>query len=193
MEREEEVIRVLIRPKEEKKNEDHGVDDYVKDLEAKYKEMRKRIYMVDKIEKFAPDPRRDIGLEEALMKEIIKPPLTPEESYPIISSQEGFKQHMERCFERSRSVLTKKRKEYNGEVNVFHNFDDGVGLSTSNTNVGVAWGYLTKHLQSLKDIVRAVEEERTDHLTSEFLDEKFGDVQNYILLIEGMVRQKITK
>jgi hypothetical protein len=108
-------------------------------------------------------------------------------------NQPDFNTHLEAAIERTKKVLLKKRVEYNGETEVFHNFNDAAaGISLHNTNVAVAWEYLSKHLQSVRDMVVLVES-RDDlkKLTPELLDEKFGDVINYFLLIEGMIREKI--
>ncbi len=109
-------------------------------------------------------------------------------------NQEDFNVIVESAILRTKSVLMRKRVEYNAEVNVFHNFNDGVNISLHNTNVALAWEFLTKHLQSVRDMVQAVENrDSLEKITPQLLDEKFGDVINYFLLIEGMIREKINQ
>ena len=92
---------------------------------------------------------------------------------------------------RSSIVLTKKRQEYAGDDEVFKNFKNGVGISIAKSPVGVAWDYNTKHIQSVKDIVLHIEEtgKLPDYVTSAYLDEKFGDVNNYFIIMEGIIRE----
>jgi hypothetical protein len=103
-----------------------------------------------------------------------------------------FNSHVEEVFDRSRKVMVKKGAEYSGDAEVFHNFNNSIGISLHNTNVGVAWEYLTKHLQSVKDMIEAIEKNGDlGKLNQYLLDEKFGDVINYFLLIEAMIKEKI--
>lgn len=102
-----------------------------------------------------------------------------------------FNQHVEGVFARTSKVLLKKGNEYSTEENVFHNFESAVGLSLHNGSTSVAWEFVVKHLQSIKDILREVEYKNYDKLTTELIDEKFGDAENYFILIEGMLKQLI--
>ncbi len=103
-----------------------------------------------------------------------------------------FNAHVEQVFDRSRNVMVKKGAEYSGDAEVFHNFNNSVGISLHKSNVAVAWEYLTKHLQSVKDMILAIETNGDlGKINQNMLDEKFGDVVNYFLLIEGMVKEKI--
>ncbi len=107
-------------------------------------------------------------------------------------NRKDFNEHVEKCFDRSRNVMVKKGAEYSGDEEVFHNFNNSIGISLHKTNVGVAWEYLTKHMQSVKDIVISIEKDGTlGKVNQELLDEKFGDIMNYYLLIEGMIKEKL--
>lgn len=104
-----------------------------------------------------------------------------------------FNNHVEDVFDRSRNVMVKKGAEYSGDAEVFHNFNNSVGISIHKTNVAVAWEYLTKHLQSVKDMITAIELDGSlGKINQSMLDEKFGDIINYFLLIEGMIKEKVT-
>lgn len=109
-------------------------------------------------------------------------------------NREKFNKHVERSFDRSRNVMVKKGAEYSGDAEVFHNFNNSVGIALVKTNVGVAWEYLTKHIQSVKDIIISIETDGSLGKVDEaLLDEKFGDVHNYFMLIEGMIKERLEK
>ena len=50
----------------------------------------------------------------------------------------------------------------------------------------VAWEYMVKHLQSVKDIISG-----DVPSSKETLDEKFNDIIVYSLLIKGMLQEKL--
>lgn len=100
---------------------------------------------------------------------------------------------VEEAIERTRNVLIRKGAEYAGDVNVFHNFDAGTGISLHNTNVAVAWEYACKHLQSIKDLIKYVEDNGTTNANVALVNEKFGDAINYLLLMEGMFKKMIAE
>jgi hypothetical protein len=103
-----------------------------------------------------------------------------------------FNKHVEACFDRSRNVMIKKGAEYSGDAEVFHNFNNSVGISLHKTNTAVAWEFLVKHLQSVKDMIASIEKDGSLGKIDQFmLDEKFGDIHNYLLLIEGMIKKKL--
>lgn len=106
-------------------------------------------------------------------------------------NSEEFNQHVQKVFDRTSKVLLKKTDEYATNDNVFHVFDNATGLSLHNVNTSVAWEMAIKHLQSIKDILRNVEYKNFEKLNEALIDEKFGDFINYLILIEGMLKQKI--
>lgn len=108
-------------------------------------------------------------------------------------NREEFNKHVERVFDRTSKVLLKKGDEYANEDNAFHVFDNAVNLSLHNVNTSVAWEMAVKHLQSIKDILREVEYNNFEKITEALVDEKIGDFINYLILIEGMLKEKIQK
>lgn len=107
-------------------------------------------------------------------------------------TRENFNKHVEAVFKRTEQVLVKKGSEYANDKEVFHNFNNSTGISLHNENTSVAWEFMTKHLQSIKDILSEVENTcLTPRFTKEMIDEKFGDTINYLILIEGMLREKL--
>lgn len=107
-------------------------------------------------------------------------------------TRENFNKHVEEVFTRTSNVLIKKGKEYANNDEVFHNFNNSTGISLHNENTSVAWEFMTKHLQSIKDILSELENTcLTPRFTKEVIDEKFGDTINYLILIEGMLKEKL--
>jgi hypothetical protein len=105
-----------------------------------------------------------------------------------------FNKVVEAVFDRTRIVLVKKGDEYSSVTDVFHNFNNSTGISLHDTNTAVAWEFLVKHLQSIKDIITKIETTALlpEKIYSEHLiDEKFGDAINYLILIEGMLKEKL--
>jgi hypothetical protein len=80
------------------------------------------------------------------------------------------------------SVLQKKGAEYADDVNVFHNFEEGAKMSFHNNREMVAWEYMIKHLQSIKDMI-SNNKPYSEHI----IREKFGDAINYLILMEAMM------
>ena len=77
----------------------------------------------------------------------------------------------------SLDTLKKKNAKYASEYDCLHNFNAGADIMGS-TPAQCAWGYLTKHLTSLRDMI--VEDDVRDR--EDFL-EKCQDSINYIRFI----------
>lgn len=75
-----------------------------------------------------------------------------------------------------------KNEEYSELCDVFSNFSRASkGLSFHDRKEKVAWEYLTKHLQSIKDIINS-----NAKCSTKVIDEKFNDAITYLLLIKAM-------
>jgi hypothetical protein len=94
-----------------------------------------------------------------------------------------FSQSVETALDIVKSRLVVKNQEYAHNSDVFRNFKTGISLQ--NTPEGVAWEYMTKHLQWLKDTIT---EQKTPNM--EQVDEKIIDIVNYLLIIRGMYEDK---
>ena len=89
-------------------------------------------------------------------------------------------------------VLFTKNKEYANDIEAFHNFKSACGLSFHNSQEKVAWEFMVKHLQSIKDIIEHVSIDGANGYPKESLvEEKIGDAINYLILIEGMLKERI--
>ncbi len=81
-------------------------------------------------------------------------------------------------------VLVAKAKEYATEEDRLHNFKTA-GKARNVTAVKAAEGMMLKHIVSFWDIIDT-HEEHGDVPTQEVIDEKFGDIINYLILIDAL-------
>jgi len=104
-------------------------------------------------------------------------------------NRKRFNHIIEHRVEKSIGVFKSKNDEYASEEEVFANFKQGVGISYNNTPEKYAWELLSKHLQSIKDILSSLEKGIKPSVS--LIDEKMNDAHNYLYLIEGMITEKI--
>jgi len=76
-------------------------------------------------------------------------------------------------------VLGAKAKEYASDEDRLHNFHVASRMDGITTQQAI-WGMLMKHLVSVKDLVDGSLEP-----TADIVDEKFGDLINYLILLEA--------
>lgn len=87
-----------------------------------------------------------------------------------------------------KDILGSKAKEYASEGDKLHNFNVGARI-TGQTREKVLWGFALKHYISFMDILDDLE---LGIIPSEALvDEKIGDLINYLILAEASIKQKI--
>lgn len=77
----------------------------------------------------------------------------------------------------SAETLINKNKMYSSEDDALHNFNDGADIF-GGTAADACWGYLTKHLVALRDMVK-----RNDFSNREDFKEKCQDSINYIRIL----------
>lgn len=103
-----------------------------------------------------------------------------------------FDQIVEDTVNQCVETLVVKAKEYRRNDNPFHNFDIGVQQSTSNeSREEVIWGMARKHWISIQDIRNDVKGGKLPPV--EILDEKYGDMINYLILEKASIMDKINK
>lgn len=100
-----------------------------------------------------------------------------------------FMKHRRKRFERTEATFINKGAEYDSIENPFNNFEEGIGMSTSNTREAVAYGFLIKHLQSIKTIIGQYDRDRTLP-TEGLIIEKFGDAIAYLTILEAMFLER---
>lgn len=97
-----------------------------------------------------------------------------------------FEELVNKRLELIKSVLLSKGKEYATEQNPFHNFENGVHISTCDTPEQYMWTLATKHFQSIKDML----ENPSGKYHEDYIREKLGDAINYLVLIEASLLWK---
>jgi len=99
----------------------------------------------------------------------------------------NFKELLEERFNKTRKVYSKKMNEYANDLDVFLSFKKGVGFSFQDTPEGVAWEYACKHFESIKTIISKIPDEIP---SDELIDEKIGDAINYLIILEGLIKER---
>ena len=89
-------------------------------------------------------------------------------------SPEVFKQLLEELDGNSVKTLAEKNARYSQNGDALHNFRSGADIA-GGTPAQACWGYLTKHLVALRDMV-----EKDDFSNREDFLEKCQDTINYI-------------
>jgi hypothetical protein len=104
-------------------------------------------------------------------------------------SKQEFDKYFEKRIGLIHLVLSGKRKEYaNGEEDLLHNFNTGATIANL-TREEVLDGFMLKHYISYRDIVNNISKGILP--SEELLEEKVGDMINYLILFEASVKQKI--
>ena len=85
-------------------------------------------------------------------------------------------------------TLVVKGKEYRRNNDPLHNFRVGARVSNS-TEEKVLWGFALKHYISFLDILNDMEAGNLPK--EEIVDEKIGDLINYLILCEASIKEKI--
>ena len=94
---------------------------------------------------------------------------------------------LEERFNKTRETYSTKMIEYANVNDVFESFKKGVGFSFHDTPEGVAWEYACKHFESIKTIISKCPGEVP---TDELLEEKIGDAINYLIILEGLIKER---
>ncbi len=103
-------------------------------------------------------------------------------------TKQEFSKYLEQRLQRITDTLDKKGKEYAYIDNVFVNFEDGAEI-TGDCREKVIFNYMLKHLVSVIQIVR--DANTYTYPTKKVIEEKFGDLINYLILIEASLLEQI--
>lgn len=87
-----------------------------------------------------------------------------------------------------RETLKTKAKEYASTKSRFHTFEVG-GRIMDVTPEQALQGMMLKHIVSVFDLINWTETD-DERITNELIDEKIGDMINYLILLEGMLKQR---
>ncbi|WKW86838.1 hypothetical protein SEA_CONLEY_52 [Gordonia phage Conley] len=97
-----------------------------------------------------------------------------------------FNDIVDRALARVQEVLVLKGDEYvpEGEPSRFHNFETAAAFNHQRSTEAL-WGFLTKHLVSLSDMVKV---DSTEYPLAQW-DEKITDALVYLVLLYGIVNE----
>ncbi len=98
-----------------------------------------------------------------------------------------FNDIVEQRVESIRSVLVKKGAEYATAHDRFHNFRVAARMNDT-TPVKALKGMMLKHEVSVDDLIY-----NRCELTKELIEEKIGDNINYLILLEGLLKEKLNE
>ena len=95
-----------------------------------------------------------------------------------------FEAVVDATLEKVRDLLIRKGAEYvpEGEPSRFHNFEVAAAFNQQ-LSTEALWGFLTKHLVSLADMVKT----ESSEASMMKWDEKINDAIVYLLLLKGIV------
>lgn len=82
------------------------------------------------------------------------------------------------------TILKRKGEEYSTNDDRLHNFKVAARINNS-TPEKALWGMATKHLISIIDLING-----KNH-TQNIIDEKIGDMINYLILLEAILKEKL--
>lgn len=91
---------------------------------------------------------------------------------------------------RIRETLAAKTEEYASADSPFHTFEVG-GRIMGVTPERALQGMMLKHVVSVFDLIDWTETD-DERITMELIDEKIGDAINYLILLEGLLKQRTT-
>lgn len=96
---------------------------------------------------------------------------------------------LERRLELSKKTLGSKKIEYASDKSRYHNFQ--VAAKVDNETPGQAlWGMAKKHLVSIIDMKN---DYHIKKYSVEHIEEKIGDMINYLILLEGILKENVTE
>ena len=94
-------------------------------------------------------------------------------------TNEECNKRVEELFDRNKNLFLAKRIEYAKFNDPLKNFEDAANMSGALPEE-VLWFWCLKHIVSVKDIIF---NKRLNHVTKELLEEKTGDIINYMILL----------
>ena len=106
----------------------------------------------------------------------------------LIMSNEFMDTVIENRLMSIKRTLLIKAREYVRNNDRMHNFNVGAELENK-TREEILHSFFLKHYISYLDMLHDIEEGKLP--TQEYIDEKIGDMINYLILQEGSIKQKI--
>jgi hypothetical protein len=97
-----------------------------------------------------------------------------------------FEGLVDKRLDHCRKLLGVKNKEYANGGDKLSNFKEAAALKGETPEMAL-WGMWAKHIISVKKIVLEIDGEIP---TEKMLDDKFSDMINYTLLLEGLIQER---
>lgn len=98
-----------------------------------------------------------------------------------------FNELLEQRISSIKETLGVKAREYASEDDRLHNFKHAAFINLM-TPPEALWGMATKHLVSVIDLI-----EHRQPLSVEAVNEKVGDLINYLILLEAVFKEKLNE
>lgn len=105
-------------------------------------------------------------------------------------TEKEFDKLVEERLQSTKQVLIIKGKEYRRNNDPLHNFNVAARLGNT-TREKALWGFALKHYVSFMDILNDVEKEELPN--EGLVNEKIGDLINYLILCEASLKDRIKK
>ena len=102
--------------------------------------------------------------------------------------EKDFQRVLTQRLQKIEQTLGQKAKEYAVKGDKLHNFNVGARI-TGQIREKVLWGFALKHYISFLDILDNVEKGKLP--TEEMVDQKIGDLINYLVLVEASLKDRI--
>ena len=99
----------------------------------------------------------------------------------MVDNMEQFNTVCAKRLEKIKTILMSKAKEYAQGTNRYQNFDTAARVMGT-TREQALLGMMMKHFVSILDII-----EKPCNFSDGIIDEKIGDMINYLILLEGML------
>ena len=96
-----------------------------------------------------------------------------------------FNEIVNKRFVKAKKVLLVKAEDYATDADRLRNFKDGAFINQISEEE-YALALVTKHIVALRDFITGDKD-----ITAKFIDEKIGDIINYMLLIEAILTEKL--
>lgn len=97
-------------------------------------------------------------------------------------NRSDFNNLVDRRIEKIRATLSDKASEYATDGTAFYNFFRASEINRKRPESAL-WDMATKHLVSIIDMVESEQD-----YEPEYIDEKIGDMINYLILLEGIMK-----
>lgn len=96
-----------------------------------------------------------------------------------------FDNLVKRRIDKIQTILCSKAKEYATDRDRFHNFKMAARMNGTTPEEALK-GMMLKHEVAVLDMIKD-----TDKATKEMIDEKLGDNINYLILLEGLLKERL--